>query len=104
MGVKLCHRLKVFENRVLGRIFEPMWNKVTGMWRKLHNTKLNDLYSSPNFIHVIKLRMRWWKRRGAYKVLVEKPEGKKPLGRPRHRCEENNEMDLQEMGLGHGLD
>jgi hypothetical protein len=48
--------------------------------------------------------MRRWERRGAYKVLVEKPEGKKPPGRPRHRCEENIEMDLQEMGAGHGLD
>ena len=69
------HRLEVFENRVLRRIFGPMWDKVTGVWRKLHNTKHNDLYSSPNIIHVIILRMRWGERRGAYKVLVEKPEG-----------------------------
>jgi len=65
MGVKLTlmkkHRLKVFENRVLRRIFGPMSDKVTGVWRKLHNTKLNDLYSSPN-IHVIKLKMRWQER------------------------------------------
>jgi len=79
-------------------------DKVTGVRRKLHNTQLNDRYSSPNIIQVINSRMRWRERRGAYKVLVEKPEGKKPPGRPRHRCEENIEMDLQEMGLEHGLD
>jgi hypothetical protein len=52
-------RLRVFENRVLRRIFGPKWDEVTGEWRKLHNEELNDLYSSPNNVQVIKLRMRW---------------------------------------------
>jgi hypothetical protein len=77
------HRVKVFENRVLRRIFGPKKDKVTGEWRKLHNDKLNDLYSSPNIVRVIKSRMRWvgyvahmGVRRGIYRVLVGKPEGK----------------------------
>jgi len=80
----------VFENRVLKRIFGPRRNEVTGEWRKLHNEELNDLYSSPNIVWVIKSRrMRWashvactGKSRGVYGVLVGKPEGKRPLGRP----------------------
>jgi hypothetical protein len=79
----------VFENRVLRRVFEPKRDRVTGEWRKLHNEELNDLYSSPNIVWVIKLRrMRWaghvahvGERRGIYRVLVGKPEGKRPLGR-----------------------
>ena len=86
-------RLRVFEKRVLRRIFGPKRDEVTGEWRKLHNEELNDLYSSPNIFWVIKLRrMRWaghvanmGERRGEYRVLVGKPEGKKQLGRPRHR-------------------
>jgi len=86
------HRLTVFENRVL-RIFGPKRDKVTGEWRKLYNEELNDLYCSPNILWVMKLRrMRWvghvacmGQRRGVYRVLVGKPEGKKPFGRPRHR-------------------
>jgi len=86
-------RLKVFENRVLRRIFGPKRDEVTGKWRKLHNEELNELYCSPNIVWVIKLRrMRWagqvvhiGERRGIYRVLVGKPEGKRPLGRPRHR-------------------
>jgi hypothetical protein len=86
-------RLRVFENRALRRIFGPKWDEMTGEWRKLHNEKLNDLYSSPNIVRVMKSRrMRWaghiacmGKRRGIYRVLVGKPEGKRPLGRPRHR-------------------
>jgi hypothetical protein len=83
-------RLRVFENRMLWRIFGPKTDKVTGEWRKLHNEELNDLYSSLNTVWVIKWRrMRWTehvahigKRRGVYRVLVGKPEGKRPLGRP----------------------
>jgi hypothetical protein len=86
-------RLRVFENRVLRRIFMPKRDEVTGEWRKLHNEELNDLYSSSNILRVIKSRrMRWaghvarmGKRRGVYRVLVGKPEGKRPLGRPRRR-------------------
>ena len=87
------HRLRVFENRVLRRIFGPKRDGVTGEWRKLHNEELNDLYSSPNIVRVIKSRrMRWaehvvrmGERRGVYRVLVGKRDGRRPLGRPRHR-------------------
>ena len=99
-------RLRVFENRVLRGIFGPRRDEVTGEWRKLHNEELNDLYSSPNIVRVIKSRrMRWaghvasmGERRGVYRVLVGKLEGKRQLGRPRHRWEDNIKMDLQEVG------
>jgi hypothetical protein len=95
----------VFENTVLRRIFGRRRDEVTGEWRKLHNEELNDLYCSPNIVWVIKSRrMRWaghvarmGDRRGLYGVLVEKPEGKRPLGRPRCRREDNIKMDLQEV-------
>ena len=85
---------------------------MTGEWRKLHNVELNDLYTSPNIVRVIKSRRIRWaghvarmgERRGVYRVLVGKPEGKRPLGRPRRRWEENIKMDRQEVGLwGYGL-
>ena len=84
------------------RIFEPSRDKVTGKWRRLHNEELNDLYSSTNIVRVIKLRrMRWaghvahmGEERGVYRVLVGKPEGRRPLGRPRHRWVDNIRMDL----------
>ena len=83
---------------------------MTGEWRKLHNEELNDLYSLPNIVRVVKSRrMRWaghvarmGKDRGVHRVLVGKPEGEGPLGRPRHRWEDNIKMDLQEVGWGHG--
>jgi len=86
-------KLRVFENMVLRRIFGPRRDEVTGEWRKLHNEELNDLYSSPNIVRVIKSRrMRWAghvarmdEERAVYRVLLGKPEGKRPLGRPRHR-------------------
>ena len=101
----------MFENRVLGIIFGPKRDEVKGEWTKLHNEKLNDLYCSPNIFRVIISRkMRWvegvermGERRGVYKVLVGKPEGKRPLGRPRSRWEDNIKMDLQEVGCG-GVD
>ena len=94
-------RLKVFQNRVL-KIIGPKRYDVTREWRKLHNEKLNDLYSSPNIVRVIaSRRMRWagrvarmGERRDVYRVLVGKPEGKRPLGRPRHRWEDNIRMYL----------
>jgi hypothetical protein len=85
-------------------------DEVTGEWRKVLNEELTDLYSSAK-IGVIKSRMRWaghvacmGERIGAYCVLVGKPEGKRPLGRPRHRWEDNIKMALQEVGWRHGMD
>jgi hypothetical protein len=83
----------VFENRALRRIFGPKRDEVTGEWKRLHNEELNDLYSSPNIIRVIKSRrMRWAEHvarmgegRSAYRILVGRPEGRRPLGRPRRR-------------------
>jgi hypothetical protein len=102
-------RLRVFENGVLRRILGPKRDEVTGEWRKLHNEELKRLYSSPSIVRVIKSRrMRWaghvarmGEGRGVYRVLVGKPEGKRPQGRPRRRWEDNIRMDLQEVGLGY---
>ena len=99
-------RLSVFEDRVLRRIFRPKRDEVTGEWRRKHNEELHDLYSSPNIILVIiSRRMRWvghvarmGERRGAYKVLVGKPEAKRPLGKPRHGWEDIIKIDLEEVG------
>jgi hypothetical protein len=87
------HRLRVFENRVLRRIFGPKRDEVTGEWRKLHNKELRNLYSSSSMIRIINLRrMRWaghMARRGekknAYKLFVGKPEGKRPVRKPRRK-------------------
>jgi len=99
-------KLRVFENRVLRRVFGPKREEVTGEWRKLHNEELSDRYSLPNIVRVVQSRrMRWVthvarmeQRRGVYRVLVGTPEGKRPLGRPRRRWEDNIKMDLQEVG------
>ena len=104
------HRLRVFGNRVLRSIFGPKRDGIKGEWRKLHNEELNDLYSSPNIVRVIKWRrMRWaghvarMEEGGSvYKVLVGKPEGKRPQGRPRRRWEDNVKMDLKGVGRGCG--
>jgi len=100
-------RLRVFENGVLRRIFGLRRVEVTGEWRKLHNEELNDLYCSPNIVRLIKSRMGWaghvarmGEGRGVYRVLMGKPEGKRPLGRPRCRWEDNIKMDLQKVGCG----
>jgi len=90
-------KLTVFENMVLRRIFGPRRDEVTGEWRRLYNEELNDLYSLPNIVRVIKWRrMRWaghvarmGEERGVYRVLVGKPEGRRPLGRPRRRWVDN---------------
>jgi len=94
---------------VLWRIFGPRRDEVTGDWRRLHNEEINDFYSSPNIVRVIKSRrMRWsghvahmGEERGVCRFLVVKPEGKRPLGRPRHRWVDNIMMDLQEVGCGY---
>jgi len=101
-------KLRVFENMVLGTIFGPRKDEVTGEWRRLHNEELNDLYSSPNIVRVIKSRrMRWaghvarmGEERGVYRVLLGKPEGKRPLGRPRRRWVDNIRMHLQKGDVG----
>jgi hypothetical protein len=98
----------VFENRVLSRIFGPKSDEVTGEWKKLGNMELKDLYSSLNIFRVIKSRRirragpaaGMVERKDVYSYLVGKPEGKRPLGRPRRRWEYNTEMDLQEVGCG----
>jgi len=102
-------KLRVFENMVLRSIFGPRREEVTREWRRLHKEELNDLYSSPNIVRVIKSRrMRWAghvarmsEEMGVYRVLVGKPEGKRPLGRPRRRGVDNIRMDLQEVGCGY---
>jgi hypothetical protein len=102
------HRLRVFENRVLRRIFGPKRDEVTGEWRKLHNEELYDLYSSPSIIRIIKSwRMRFagnvarmGEESNAFRLLVGKPEGKRPLGRSRRRWVDNIRMDLGEVGWG----
>jgi hypothetical protein len=105
------HRLRVFENRVLRRIFGAKRDEVTGEWRELHNEELRDLYSSPSIIRMIKSRRIKWdghvarmrEKWNPYRILVGKPEGKRPLGRPRRRWVEHIRMDLGEVGWG-GVD
>jgi hypothetical protein len=96
----------VFVNSVLRRIFGSKRDEVTGGWRKLHNEELHNLYSSPSRMKIIKSRMRWVghvagmeEKRNVYRLLVRKPEGKRPLGRPRRRWIDNIKMDLLEIGL-----
>jgi hypothetical protein len=97
------HSLRVFENRVLRRIFGLKRDEVTRDWRKLHNEELHNLYFSPNIISMIKSRrMRWaghvarmGEKRNAYRILVGKPEGRRPLGRPRRRWVDNIKLDLR---------
>jgi hypothetical protein len=108
LKLKEEHRLRVFENRVLSRIFGPKRDEVTGEWRRLHNEELNDLYPSPNIIWVMNPRRMMWawrvirmgEGRGAYRILVERPEGRRPLGRHRRKWEDNIKMDLEEVGWG----
>ena len=101
----LLRRLRCILNCIIYS-FGPRRDELTGEWRRLHDEELNDLYSSPNIVRVIKSRrMRWaghvarvGEERGEYRVLVGKPEGKKPLGRPNRRWVENIRTDLQEVG------
>ena len=100
--------MKVFQNGVLRRIFGRRRDEVTVKWKKLQNEELNDLYSSPNIVRVIKSRrmrlegnvVSMWERRVTYRMLVGKPEGKRPLGRPRLRWEDNVRMNRQEVECG----
>ena len=102
------HRIRVFENGVLRRIFGPRIDEETSEWRKLHNGELNDTYFLPNIFRVIESRRIRWvghvtltgNRRGVYRFLVRNPEGKISLGRPRCKWEDNIKMDLQEVGCG----
>ena len=102
-------KARVFEIMVLRRIFGPRRDEVTRERRGLHNEELNDFYSSPNILRVIKLRrMRWaghvarmGEEKGVYRLLLGKPEGKKPMGRPRRRWVDNIRTDLQEVGCGY---
>jgi hypothetical protein len=106
LTLKKERRLRVFENRVLRRIFGSKRDEVRGEWRELQNEELNALYSLPNIVRVIKSRRVRWAGHVArmgegkvvYRVLVGKPEGRRPLGRPRRRWEDNVRMNLQEVG------
>jgi hypothetical protein len=101
------HKLRVFENRVLRRIFGPKMDGVMGGWRKLHNEELHILRSPTSIIRIIKSwRMTWvghvarmGEKRNVYRLLVGKPEGKRPLGKLRRRWIDNIKLDLLEIGL-----
>jgi hypothetical protein len=98
----------MFENRVLRRIFGPKRDEVTGEWRKLQDEQLRDLYSSPSIIRIIKSRrMRWARhvarmgeKKNAYRLLVAKPEAKRPLRRPRRKWVDNIRLDFGQLGWG----
>jgi len=100
--------LRVFENRPLRKVFGPKREEVTGEWRKLGNEELRDLYTLPNIVRVVKSRRRRWTGHvarmgeggGVHRILVGKPEGKRPLGRPRPSWKDNIKMDLREVGGG----
>ena len=100
----------MFENWVLRRVFGSKRDEVTGEWRKLHHEERSDLYCLPNIVRVVKSRRMKWEGhvarmgqgRGVHRVLVGKPEVKRPFGRPRRRWENNIKMDLQEVRGGCG--
>jgi hypothetical protein len=98
------HRLKMFENRVLRIIFGPKWSEVTGGWRQLYNEELHNLYSLPSIIRMMKSKrmrsvghvVRMREKRNACRILLGKPEGKRPLGRPNPRRVDYVVIDLRE--------
>jgi hypothetical protein len=104
LTVREEHKLRVFENRVLRRIFGPRMDRITGRWRKLQNEELHNVYSWPSIIRIIKSRRMKWaghvarmgEKSNVYRLLVGKPEGKRPLGKPRRRWIDNIKMDLLE--------
>ena len=104
------HRLRVFENKILRKIFGAKKDEITGEWRKLHYAELHALCSQPNIIRNLKSRRLRWAghvarmehSRNAYRVLVGKPEEKRSLGRSRRRWEDNNKMDLRQVGCDSG--
>ena len=107
--IKEAFRLRVFENRILRRIFRPRRDG-NGEWRRLHNEELHSLYRSPNIVRVIQSRRLRWaghvarmeEGRSAFKILTGKPTGKIHSGRPRRRWEDNIRMDLEEIGINAG--
>ena len=109
LTLRVVEKLRVFENMVLRRIFGPRRDEVTGDWKRLHKEELNDLHSSANIVRVMKSRrMRWaghvarmGEERGVYRVLVGKPEGRRPMGRHRRGWVDIIRMDLQEVGCGY---
>jgi hypothetical protein len=94
------YRLRVFENRVVRKIFGPKRDEAIGGWRKLHNEELHNLYCSSSIMRWAGHVARMGEKRNAYRILVGEPEGKRPLGRPRCRWEDNARMDLREIGWG----
>jgi transcription termination factor 2 len=107
LTVREEHKLRVFENRVLRRIFRPRRDGVTGGWRKLYNEELHNLCSLRSIIRILKSRRMTWaghmarmeEMRNVYRLLVGKPEGKRPLGKPSCRWIDNIKMDLLEIGV-----
>jgi hypothetical protein len=105
------HKLKVFENRMLRNIFGPYRDEVRREWRRVHNEEFYALYASPNIIGVIKSRKktwaghvaRLWYKRGSYRVLVGRPDSKRPLGKRKRRWDDIIKLDLQDVGWG-GMD
>lgn len=101
------HKLRVFENKVLRKIYGPKRDEMTGEWRRLHNEELHGLYDSPDVVKIMKSkRLRWAghvarmrEKRRLYSILVGRPDGKRPLGRPRRRWEDNIRRDLREVGV-----
>ena len=101
------HKLRVFENKGLRKIYGPKRDEMTGEWRRLHNEELHGLYDSPDVVRIMKSRRLRWagyvarmgEKRRLYSIVVGKPEGKRPLGRPRRRWEDNIRRDLREVGI-----
>ena len=101
------HKLHVFENKVLRKIYGPKRDEMTGEWRRLHNEELHGLYDSPDVVKIMKSRRLRWaghvarmgEKRRLYSILVGRPDGKRPLGRPRRRWEDNIRRDLREVGV-----